>query len=168
MGRGARACGDQTACGRGVDTGSRRYLRGAASRRALRGLGINIDAPVAEYRLAYERFIPDAASDGVYRILAVQAPREAVVNADVELDWLADRLTVVAPTRDDVWWGELWKAAACRLPRGFAVPSVLGLRARRVLLARLMSDPRRVTLIAGLAEAMSIQSGEGLDTIPRA
>lgn len=126
------------------------------SGRVLRGLGINVAAPVEQYRRAYERFLPDAADAGIYPLLVRHA---CTVSADTELHWLADRLVIAAPDPGDQWWGRLWSAAAAALPPGCVAPPELDARSRLALLQHLLTERGAEALADGLAAAMRAQTG---------
>jgi hypothetical protein len=131
------------------------YQLGSISRRALRGLGINVDAPVEQYRRAYERFLPDAADVGVYRLLVDELQAQ---DPEAEISWLSRHVVIRAPARDDEWWDGLWRSAARKLPSSYRPPDRLSPTAARVLLCRLVDSHGRQELVEALAIAMRAQS----------
>jgi hypothetical protein len=130
------------------------YQLGSISRRALRGLGINVDAPVEQYRHAYERFLPDAADVGIHRLLIDELHAQ---DPEAEISWLSNHLVIRAPGREDDWWDGLWRSAAQKLPSSYAPPDRLSPAAARVLLCRLVDSRGRQELVNALAIAMRAQ-----------
>lgn len=127
---------------------------------ALERLGLDVHAPLSSLRPAYRRLLPEAVPGGYFAALSGAVSRGEVAPGDPEdqLRWLADRLRLLAPEKDDlsVTWGRAWKQAVAAV--GEPAPRELGPRARRALLDELLRLPRyRQRLADALTRALRIE-----------
>lgn len=131
-----------------------------AGAEALLRLGLDVHAPLAHLRPAFERLLPEASTDGYFGALRQAVGRGEVAAGDDadQLRWLAANLRLAAPQEDDLSrsWQEAWRHAAEALDG--AAPEELGPRARRVLLDELLRRPSyRARLADALTEALRTQ-----------
>jgi hypothetical protein len=127
---------------------------------ALLRLGLDVRAPLAYLRSAYEQLLPEARSGGYFAALRDALGRGEVAAGDDadQLRWLAERLRLSAPRDREISlsWAQAWEEAVEAL--GSPAPEELGPQARRVLLDELLTRPSyRSRLADALTEALRVQ-----------
>lgn len=131
-----------------------------AGPRALRSLGIDVYAPLANLRPAFEQVLPEATTAGYFGALqrAFSLHEARPCDTDDQLRWLADHLRLTAPATRSLSadWAQAWTEAAEAL--GQPAPEALSPAATRCFLDELLRLPRyRHRLTDALVVALRVE-----------